>query len=339
MRNRSFSFIRTAIKLITVVNTVAATLTLPVFGQSSSPQSGATAPPAPAIQNPVAPNSAPASDLGSPPPIQSVRIRHKFHPGDVLVYSANISSSGVYTRPGYQSLGLQETASMILTETVKSVRETDGAASIVIKARSLHVTANNQTISSPSMLDPLRRATETFVLTPEGRIVSRHVANAGIAESLAFIDYTDTISLESGVQIPPDDATVGQSWKVSAKYLSKLGLYATAYGSLVGLQHENGKDIAQLHLGIGGQVSASGTYGTQASVGVRGNMDGSIDQTFDVTNGRLSSQSGTLHYSTNDTYGQPGASQNAYTSQNSVTLQIDIVTTTSIQLLRVVHIH
>lgn len=236
-----------------------------------------TAPVAPALP------AFPAVPASSP-----VTLRYKFAAGQVHRYEYDMDMNTLM-QTGQTGAGIpmDMTMHMIMRQTVKSVRPTDGAATIETQIESAHLLRGGQEMPLPEDAQAKMKQPFTQVMLPNGKILS--MALPGMAGMGApGMDFSKNMFSMTAL-LPDGPVKVGDNWKGSAD-AAALGAQTLFTATLAGVDQKNGATLATI------QQTQTGTFDKpmpESGMSLQGQVTGKATQIFDTAAGVIQSATGT----------------------------------------------
>ena len=221
-------------------------------------------------------------------------LRLKFTPGQTLYYSMVTDTNGtVLTGQSGAGMPIQIHMQMLMHQTVKSVRASDGAATLDVGIDTMSMGMNGQAMP-PEKLAPMK-AIGTMVILPTGKTVS-FTPSAGLSTAgpMPGMDLTHMNSMGSLGRFPDAPVKAGDTWK-SAVAMGMMGTNVAAEFTLLSLDTADGKTIAIIRQTTNGTFDttapAAGTAAPMpAGMAMNGNVSGTGTLRFDVDAGAVVGQ-------------------------------------------------
>ena len=245
-----------------------------------------TAAPLPAP--PAAPTAPPAASA------QPVALRLKFTPGQTLYYSLVTDTNGtLLTGQSGAGMPIQIHMQMLMHQTVKDVRASDGAATLDVGLDSMSMGMNGQTMPLPADKMAQMKTIGTMVILPTGKSLS-FTPSAGLsaAAPMPGMDMTHMNPMSSLGQFPDTPVKVGDVWK-SAVAMGMMGTQVAAGFTLLSVDTADGKTVAVI------KQTTKGTFDTStpaagaaapAGMPMKGDVTGTGTMRFDVDAGAVIGQ-------------------------------------------------
>jgi hypothetical protein len=247
-------------------------------------QNAAPAPAPPAAAPPAAPATAAAP----------VTLRLKFTPGQTLYYSMTADTDGtIFMGQTGAEMPLKNHIEMLLHQTVKDVRASDGAATIDTGVDSMTMSMNGQSFPLPPDQLAKMKSVGTVVLLPTGKTLSFTPNPALGGAAVPGMDMSHANPLGSLGQFPDAPVKAGDTWK-SAVAMGMMGAQVAAEFTLTSLDTTGGKTIALLNQTINGTFDTSSANGaaapTPTGMKMKGSVAGKGTLHFDVDAGAVVDQ-------------------------------------------------
>ena len=255
---------------------------------------------APAQAGPVAPDGAPPAptppvptpDAPNPPTPAApsgVTLRYKFTPGQTLRYRVTMDAAGKVTMASGTGMPIKQHLVMTLHQTVKSVRASDGAATLATQVDTLTLNVNGRDIQLPAQAQDKFKQVITTTMTPAGKIVDfKAPTGAAPIPGMNFnpMDFQNLRALPDGT------VDKGATW--NSKYAAPMGLLtASAKYTLDDLSGDN--STATIGQKLWAEIkSPKPKAGTPAGGKVAGLITGTGKEEFDVDAGAVNSQTNAL---------------------------------------------
>ncbi len=253
-----------------------------------------------ALRAELPPVSAPAQ---AAPAAAPVTLRYKFTVGQVRRYQLSMDMN-MLMNTGQTGAGfpMAMTMQMMMTQTVKSVRPADGAATIVAHIESLEMLQNGKAVPMPEAQQAKMRQDTTQVMLPTGRILSVDIpsmADSGMPGAGFGKGSFSTTAL-----LPDGPVKAGDTWAGTA---SMSGVQVASSSKLIGVDQKNGAILATIQNTQNGMMNMAMTKGMPAAMKMHGPLIGEATQVFDAAAGAIQSVSGTSNADITMTFGKPPA--------------------------------
>ena len=240
----------------------------------------------------VSPAAVLAADTAVLPPVMitapaanAVALRFKFIPGEIRRYKMNMTMTGtMLTGQSGAGIPMNTVMDMIMRQTVKSVRPSDGAATISTQIETMEMSMNGKPIAMPDAQKTKMKQPTTTLMLPTGKVIS--VDSAALqASGMSGID--PSTAMKASVAFPDLPVKVGDHWSGTFNLGGINVLYAS---SLAGVNTEGGADRATINQTLNGTVNMTVTKNMPVTMKMTGKLTGGGSQIFDNTAGALVSQ-------------------------------------------------
>jgi len=239
-----------------------------------------------------APPAAPASAA------RPVTLRLKFTPGQTLYYSMVTDTNGtVLTGQSGAGMPIQVHMQMLMHQTVKGIRASDGAATMVVGIDTMSMGMNGRAFPLPPGKLTQMKTIGTMTILPNGKTLS-FTPSAGLsaAPSMPGMDMSHANPMGNLGQLPDTPVKAGDTWKSSVAMGMMMNMQASSTFSLASLDSADGKTIAVINQTTGGTFGMPGAGGTAAAGPMGMKMKGTVKGTgtlrFDVDAGAMQAQTG-----------------------------------------------
>ena len=238
---------------------------------------------APAV--PVLP-AAPAAPASAP-----VTLRYKFAVGQTHRYEYGMDMNmNMQTGQNGGAIPMDMTLHMIMRQTVKSVRPSDGAATLSTQIESMHLLRGGQEMPMPAEMQAKMKQPFTQVMLPTGKILS--MAMPGMAGMGApGMDFSKNM-FSSTALLPDGPVKVGDNWKGMVD-AAGAGAQTAFTATLTGVDQKDGATLATIQQTQTGSIDKTMTQGMPAAMTMQGQITGAATQIFDTTAGAVQSATGT----------------------------------------------
>lgn len=245
--------------------------------------------------NPAAAPAPVASPTVTPGPGtgSAVTLRFKFSPGQTLYYQMTTDTDGVVQSPQLPTpMPIKNHIVMLLHQTVKDVRASDGAATMESGLDSMTFSMNGQTFPMPKDKMAQMKNIGTTLILPNGKVLS-FTPNPALAGATAMpgMDMSHSNALSSLGQLPDVPLKAGDSWK-SAVAMGMLGTQIASGFALTSVDVTDGKTIATVGQTIDGTFNTATANAAAASsplgaMTMQGKVNGTGTLRFDTDAGAL----------------------------------------------------
>lgn len=250
----------------------------------------------------AAPAQVAVPTIPAAPAPQAVALRYKFVPGQMHRYQMTMTMKGLMLT-GQSGAGLPLNSSMrlIFQQTVKEVRASDGAATLVAQIEEVHSLMNGQETALPEAQQAKMKQPYTIVMLPTGKMLSADIPSLN-ASALPGMDMSK--GLFSGSAFLPDGPVkIGDTWNgVAASPM--VGMQMTSVSTLAGLEQKNGASLATITQTQKGTIYTTMSKGLPVTMKMLGTVTGIGTQVFDATAGAIQSATGTTNTLMTMTFGK-----------------------------------
>ncbi len=241
---------------------------------------------------------------------QPVTLRLKFTPGQTLYYTLTSDTNGtILTGQSGAGMPIQVHMQMLMHQTVKDVRASDGAATLDVGIDTMTMGMNGQTMPLPAEKLAQMKTVGTMTILPTGKTLS-FTPSAGLSAAgpmMPGMDMSHMNAMGSLGQFPDGPLKLGDTWK-SAVAAGMMGMQVASGFSLASLDTTGGATIALIKQTINGtfDTSAAGGAGaaTPEGLAMTGTVTGTGTLRFDVDAGAVAGQ--TSHANVTITMTRPG---------------------------------
>lgn len=232
-----------------------------------------------------------------------VTLRYKFAVGQVRRYSYDMDMNmDMLTGQSGASIPITMTMQMTMSQTVKSIRPTDGAATLSTKIESVHMLRNGKEVVLPADTQAKMGQSFTQVMLPTGKILS--ISAPGMAGMGApGMDFSKNMFIPT-VLLPAGPVKIGDLWS-GAVEAPTAGTQTTFNATLMGIDQKNGATLATIKSNTTGTIDKSLSVGMVATMKMSGTVSGTGTQVFDTTAGAVQSATGTVDTDMIMNFGKP----------------------------------
>ena len=245
---------------------------------------------APALhaQVPAAP-APPAAAAPAPPNAAPLTLRYKFAVGQVHRYEYDMAMD-MLMQTGQAGAGIpiSMTMKMTMSQTVKSIRSADGAATLVTHIESMHLLRNGQETPLPAAEQAKLKQPFTQVMLPTGKILSTAAPSMGMGGP--GMDFSKG-TFGGFAALPSGPVKPGDTWNGTGA-APMMGLDVASAFTLSGVKQENGATLAAIDSKQSGTIDKTITQGTPIPMKMQGEISGQSSQVFDATAGAVQSAEG-----------------------------------------------
>lgn len=239
-----------------------------------------TLPAAPATPaSPAAPAAAP------------VTLRYKFAVGQVHRYEYDMDMTmNMQTGQNGGAIPMDMTMQMVMRQTVKSIRPSDGAATLSTQIESMHLLRGGQEMPLPEAAQTKMKQPFTQVMLPTGRILSMEAPGMS-GMNAPGMDFSKNM-FSSTALLPDGPVKIGDTWKGTVD-MAAAGAQTAFTAVLTGVDQKNGASLATIQQTQTGTIDKTMTQGMPAAMTMQGQLTGKTTQVFDMTAGAIQSATGT----------------------------------------------
>ncbi len=217
------------------------------------------------------------------PAATSVTLRFKFVPGETRRYKTNMTMTGtMLTSQSGTGTPMNTVTDMIMRQTVKSVRPSDGAATLSMQIETIQTSMNGKPIAMPAAQAAKMDLPTTTVMLPTGKVLEVE-SPALPAGGLPGMDLGS--AMKAGVAFPDLPVKTGDQWNGTLTVGGMKTLYAS---TLAGIEMVSGRQLATINQTLSGDINITPTK--NMPVAMTGKITGGGSQVFDTTAGALASQ-------------------------------------------------
>ena len=262
-----------------------------------------SATPAAALAQTTPAPTAPVALPAATPAAQAVTLRYKFAPGQIHRYKLNMDMDGqMFMGQAGTAMPLKTSMHMVMKQTVKDVRASDGAATLAYQIEDSHVFTNGKEITMPAAQQAQMKKPYTIVMLPTGKMLSMDMpALAGSA--MPGMDLTKGM-FNSTAFMPEAPVKVGDTWKGTAASPA-VGTDMTFTSTLTSVDQKNGATLATIGQTQSGLLNMTMSKGMPMTMKMVGKITGSGTQIFDADAGAIASTTGTSDTDMTMTFEKP----------------------------------
>lgn len=220
---------------------------------------------------------------------EAVTLRYKFMPGQTRHYKMTMTmNTTILTGQSGAGLPMNMTMTTTLNQTVKSVRPSDGAATVVAQLEDMQMTMNGKETSLPAAQQAPMRKPFTSVMLPTGKVLSMQIPSMPSA-GMAGMDFSKGL-FNSTVSFPVAPVKVGDTWPGSAAS-GMVGMKMLMASTLTSLETKDGSQDATISQKLSGLFNMTLSKKMPMTMKMAGRLTGFGTQVFDMTLGAIRSQS------------------------------------------------
>lgn len=240
----------------------------------------------------VNPATAIAADMAAPPiavittpASNTVVLRFKFVPGETRRYKTSLTMTGtMLTGQSGAGIPLNTLSDMITRQTVKSVRPSDGAATISTQIETMQMSMNGKPIELPATQAAKMNVPTTSLMLPSGKVLEFE-SPALPAGGLPGMDFSS--AMKTSVAFPDSPVKAGDHWNGTLTVGGMEMIYAS---TLARIETSSGKDMAAIDQTSSCNMNMTVTKNMPVAMKITGKITGGGSQVFDITAGALASE-------------------------------------------------
>ncbi len=217
--------------------------------------------------------------------VRPVLLRLKFTPGQALYYTTTLDVTGAASagRPGGGKPTRMLTR-MLMHQRVRSVRASDGAATVEVGVDTISMAVDGRTVPVPPALLAQSKTLGTMTILPNGKVLS-FVRPAGqrLLPTLPGSDLSHTNPMGSMGYFPDTAVRAGDTWESRIPSAS-TAVQAVARFTLSGVDTAGGRRVALIDFTTSGATGA-------APAEIRQSLHGKGRLRFDIDAGAVTDQS------------------------------------------------
>lgn len=220
------------------------------------------------------------------PAAGAVTLRYKFTPGQVHRYKMTNNVTGtVLTGQSGAGIPLNMASQIILKQTVKDIRATDGAATLVTEIESLRYAMNGQEQTVPDAQQANMKKPISLLVLPTGKLVSTLPADSpGL--SMPAMDFSK--AFVSFITVLPEvPVKAGDNWKSTLVAPGMMGMNLKFASTLTSLTGEGDAARANIDQQIDGVLQNAPGQTMPIGIKVAGVVTGTGTVVFNVAAGLL----------------------------------------------------
>lgn len=246
-----------------------------------------------------------------------VTLRYKYTPGDVKRYKMIMDMNMAMNMGGPNAAGAQAMPAlaqhmvMAYDTTVQSVNPADGSATLTEHITQMTGTMNGQPIPGMGAMVDAYKGGFTVVMSPAGKMLSMQLPAAIASKMPAGMDLSKMGSMAPAT-LPSFAARVGDTWQDNTtmhlfdQVPGMSAMQMTVFSSLAGISAD-AHPVAGIHQAYEGTLNGAAPTGTAVKVNMTGQFHGDNLVKFDIDNGSVAAQDGTVTMNANVTAPQMAA--------------------------------
>lgn len=232
-----------------------------------------------------------------------VTLRYKWTPGDVKRYKMTMDMNMAMSGAGVPALpAIAQHLVMAYDTTVQSVNPVDGSATLTEHITQMTATMNGRTLPGMDAMTDAYKGGFTVVMSPAGKMLSMKLPAAITGKMPAGMDMSKMGSMTAAT-LPLFPARVGDTWQdTTAMHMfdqmpGMPALQMTIFSSLAGVSAD-AHPVANIHQTYQGTLDSAVPAATAAKVNMAGQFHGDNMVKFDIDNGSVAAQDGTMTMNT-----------------------------------------
>lgn len=235
----------------------------------------------PLIAGAQAPAPAPAAPAAS-----AVTLRYKFTPGQVHRYKMTTNVAGtMLTGQSGAGFPINTAMQIVMKQTVKEVRATDGAATVTIQIESMRSAMNGQEQTIPEAQQAAMKKPMTQVILPTGKVLSLTLPDTP-GMSMPGIDFSKSLN-SVGVAFPDGPLKAGETWKSTVSSPGMEGTDLTYDSTLTSLTGDGDAARANIDQKISGTLGMTLSQGMPMGMTMAGTATGTGTVVFNTALGAV----------------------------------------------------
>ncbi len=218
------------------------------------------------------------------PAAGTVTLRYKFAPGQVHRYKMTTNMTGtMMTGQSGAGFPINTATQIIMKQTVKDVRASDGAATISTEIESMRVAMNGQEQPLPDAQQASLKKPITQVMLPTGKVLSMKLPDTP-GMSLPGMDFSKSFSSLS-VAFPDGPLKAGDTWKGTVAAPGMEGTSLSYNSTLTSLTGDGDAARANIDQKIGGTLAMNLSQGLPMGMTMAGTVNGTGTMVFNTALG------------------------------------------------------
>lgn len=224
---------------------------------------------------------APAPDA---PAAGTATLRYKFAPGQVHRYKLTTNMVGtMLTGQSGAGFPLNTATQIIMKQTVKDVRASDGAATIETEIESMRLAMNGKEQPMPDAQQAAMKKPITQVMLPTGKVLSMKMPDTP-GMSMPGMDFSKSFSSLS-VAFPDGPLKAGEDWKNTISAPGMEGTTLNYDSTLTSLTGDGDAARANIDQKIGGTLGMTLSQGMPMGMTMAGTVNGTGTMAFNTAQG------------------------------------------------------
>ncbi len=222
------------------------------------------------------------------PAAGAVTLRYKFAPGQVHRYKLTTNVAGtMMTGQSGAGFPLNSATQIVMKQTVKDVRASDGAATIATEVESMRFAMNGQEQPIPEAQQAAMKKPITQLMLPTGKVLSVDLPNSP-GTSLPGMDFSKTFSSMS-VAFPDGPLKTGEDWKSVISAPGMKGTDLNYDSTLTSLTGDGDAARASIDQKIAGTLGMTLSQGMPMGMKMAGTVNGTGTMIFNTAQGAVES--------------------------------------------------
>ncbi len=231
---------------------------------------------------------APAPAAPAAPAANNATLHYKFVAGQVHRYKLTTNMVGtMMTGQSGAGIPLDTATQIVMKQTVKDVRATDGAATLVTEIESMRVAMNGKEQPVPEAQQAAMKKPFTQVMLPTGKVLSVTLPDTpGMA--MPGMDLSKSFSSMS-VAFPDGPLKAGETWKGTVAVPGMEGTNLNYDSTLTSLTGDGDEARANVDQKIDGTLGMTMSKGMPMAMKLAGTILGTGSMIFNTAQGALES--------------------------------------------------
>jgi hypothetical protein len=247
-----------------------------------------------------------AAHAQTPPPTAApVTLRLKYTPGEVLHYKMTMDMDMTTTMNGQAANSaaaippMKQHMETAMDQTVQSVNPADGSATLLEHITQMTSTMNGQPVPGMDALTNAYKDGFTMIMSPSGKILSFKMPPPIAGKLPPGMDLSK-IGGMAATMLPAGPVRAGDTWGSDTDLSPMLGQLPGAAGmkmtilsTLAGIE-TGAQPIADINQTYNGTINTSTPIPNAGSLRITGRLGGTTQVQFDINDGSMTSQDGTM---------------------------------------------
>lgn len=220
------------------------------------------------------------------PAANTATLHYKFVAGQVHRYKLTTNMVGtMMTGQSGAGIPLDTATQVIMKQTVKDVRATDGAATLVTEIESMRVAMNGKEQPVPEAQQDAMKKPITQVMLPTGKVLSATLPDT-TAATMPALDFSKSFSSAS-VAFPDGPLKAGDTWKGTVAVPGMEGTSLSYDSTLTSLTGDGDAARANVDQKIGGTLGMTLSKGMPMAMKLAGTIVGTGTMAFNTALGTI----------------------------------------------------